>query len=623
MCGISGEYIIKGSLTDRSTFIKLNDLGHKRGPDHSGYWADNEKCQLGFSRLAILDLSENGNQPMLSHSGRYAMVFNGEVYNFPDIKKKLPADKFVFKGHSDSEVILCAFEHFGIEDTVKMLDGMFAIGLYDRNKKELNLIRDFAGIKPLYYGFDNKRVLFASQYDQIYLHNDFRSGDIDQSVLKLYLRQHYIPSPYGILKNTFQTEPGQIITFNENGISQKKKYWDFPKRNDRIINENEALDYIDHELDKSVSAELVSDVPLGSFLSGGIDSPLITYYARKNSSGTLKCFTIGSDSKTHDESEDAAYYANQIGVDLDIKKMDSNIALGIMDEVMDSLKEPFADFSVIPTYLLCKSARRKVTVALSGDGGDELFFGYERFWSILKNFSYLKIPKPLRYSAFGVDKLLFKNKHINSNLLFEKLSDSHFELHSRFNVNEIVKIFPELETQNIPETYSEYGYDDSGSVSNMLWEIQKSEFYGMMQKTLIKVDRASMGNSLEVRVPFLKKSFIEASMNVSPSLSFDGNHKKEILKKLLNKKVGRDKITNVKRGFTIPLAKWIREDLRIPFHDTLLDKNFTETFNLDKDNIENLLTRHMSGRLDAKWPLFTLYSLAKWNEKRNQVLENN
>ncbi|HMS64407.1 MAG TPA: asparagine synthase (glutamine-hydrolyzing) [Ignavibacteria bacterium] len=622
MCGISGEYIIKGRLTEKAEFIRLNDLAVKRGPDSSGHWSDNENCQLGFSRLAILDLSVNGNQPMISPSGRLAMVYNGEIYNFADIKKKLPADKYTFKGHSDTEIILCAFEHFGIEETVKMLDGMFAIGIYDRNKKELNLIRDFAGIKPLYFGFDNKRVFFASQYDQIFLQEDFRSSEIDQSVLKLYLRQHYIPSPFGILKNTYQAEPGQIITFNSNGLTGKKKYWEFPGRKDNISIESEALDYIDHELDRSVHSELASDVPLGSFLSGGIDSPLITYYARKNTSGILKCFTIGSDSKMHDESEDAEYYAKKIGVDLDIKKMDSNIALGILDEVMDTLKEPFADFSIIPTYLLCKSARRKVTVALSGDGGDELFFGYERFWSILKNFSYLKIPQTLRYPAFGVDKLLFKNKHINSNLLFKKLSDSHFELHSRFNENEIVTIFPEMAMKNIPETYSEYNYEDKGSAENMLWEIQKSEFYGMMQKTLVKVDRASMGNSLEVRVPFLKKAFIEASMNISPALSFDKVHKKEILKKLLNKKVGRDKITNIKRGFTIPLAKWIREDLRTTFYETLLSNNFKETFNLNKDNLEGLLNIHMSGRRDAKWPLFTLYSLAKWNEKRNLSIKS-
>lgn len=340
MCGIFGEYVVKGALTDETLFRELRDLAITRGPDHGGYWSDDVRCSLGFRRLSILDLSENGNQPMLSPSGRWVMIFNGEVYNFAEIKKKIPEGIYRYRGHSDSEVILNAFEHFGVDKTVRMLDGMFAIALYDREKKDIHLVRDFAGIKPLFYGFDGNHLVFGSQYDQVIRHPRFKKESIDAVGLKKYLSQHYMPAPSAVVNNTFQLHPGEWMTLSAIGEMSKIRYWTMPDPEVRYKSDSEAVAYLDAHLEKAVRDELVSDVPVGTFLSGGIDSPLVTYYAKRNTAGPLKAFSIGSDSKVHDESEDALEYGRQIGVESYLSMMDSTEARAIMDEVIKAMKEP-------------------------------------------------------------------------------------------------------------------------------------------------------------------------------------------------------------------------------------------------------------------------------------------
>jgi asparagine synthase (glutamine-hydrolysing) len=615
MCGIFGEYIVKGRLTDETTFCKLNDLAITRGPDHAGYWTDDMHCRLGFRRLSILDLSENGNQPMISPSGRWVMIFNGEIYNFAEIKKQIPEGVYSYRGHSDSEVILNAFEYFGVEKTVHMLDGMFGIALYDREKKEIHLVRDFAGIKPLFYGFDGNHLVFGSQYNQVIGHPRYKKESIDAAGLKKYLSQHYMPAPSAVVNNTYQLHPGEMITFSSTGKVSKVRYWTMPAPEIKYRSEAEAIVYLDEKLRKAVKDELVADVPVGTFLSGGIDSPLITYYTKQLTDGPLKAFSIGSDSKVHDESEDALEYGRQIGVESYLSMMDSTEARAIMDEVIKAMKEPFADFSIIPTWLVSKLAKERVTVALSGDGGDELFYGYERFWSLSKNLKFRFIPRPLRYAAYGADKVLFQNRNINSNFLHRDIGQAHKSLHSSFPSSLISDLFPDLAGIDYPID-SFYQYPDKTDEKQLLPYMQRAEFYDMMQKTLRKVDQASMAVSLEVRVPFLKKSFIEASLQIDPYLSFSPVWKKEILKKLLKKKLPNAPITNVKKGFTIPLAKWIKEDLRRPFEEVLFDPSFLTAFSLSEEKLKRLMHEHVSGVRNHKWPIFTLYALSCWNARR-------
>jgi len=614
MCGIYGEYFPNTLLSKKEQFLKANDLNTSRGPDMSGYWTDSKFVQLGFRRLSIMDISENGNQPMLSMHQKFAMVFNGEIYNFISLKQELLSKGYTFKSDSDSEVLVNYFECFGIKNTLDVIEGMFAIALYDIANKSISLIRDFAGIKPLFYSYNTGNVVFGSRYDQVAKHKNSINNVIDQEVLRTYLKMHYIPAPYGILEDTFQVYPGECVNIDSKGKLSKYTYWEFPtlSEEDLICDKEEALQFLDSKLKESVKDQLEADVPLGTFLSGGIDSPLVTSYAKANKQD-LKAFTIGSDSKVHDESEDAKTYASLIGVDILLEKMFASDANKILNECMSNLQEPFADFSIIPTYELTKNASKSFTVMLSGDGGDELFFGYERFHSVFKNFNFTWLPHKLRYLAYGLDKLLFKNKHMNSCILSDTLSDAHKGLHSRTNTSILEKVFPSM--VGIDEkTLPFYKYSEKLTKNQFLHEMRKAEFYGMMQKTLTKVDRMSMANSIEVRVPFLQKKFIEAAMKIHPKLSFQKFQKKQILKDLLRKLVSNPPIDNKKRGFSVPLSKWLREDLKVEISKGIFNTTFIKKFNIDINTLQVVWEEHQQGRKDHKWFLFTIYSLQQWHE---------
>lgn len=615
MCGIFGEFIPDGSLTYKSEFIFLNSLSQKRGPDSSGYYSNEKNIQFGFNRLAILDLSPNANQPILSPDGKHVMIFNGEIYNHLELRKDIPADYHKFKGNSDTETLIVSFQYSEYSEVVSKLDGMFALAVYDLEKKRLMLTRDFAGIKPLYYGRSGSSIVFASQFNQISLHPLFKNKPINPSVLKLYLRIHHVPAPFGLLENTHQLKPGEIIFSDDKNNFRKDIYWTLPDYYPGYVNdEKDALEFIDEELNKSVKSELMSDVPIGSFLSGGIDSSLITYYSSKNFIGQIKSFSIGSDSKVHDESDYIIPNSKLMNIDLYHKKIDGKYVLSMFDEVMKNITEPFADFSIIPTYIVSKYARSKLTVSLSGDGGDELFFGYERFHSLLKNIKMLSLPYFIKYPVYGFDKVFFKNRHVNSLSLYPTFGKGHFELHSRFNENQIGKIFPDLMNVKIPEEYDVFNYENSDNVLQALESMRRAEFYEMMQKTLKKVDIASMANSLEVRVPFLRKEFIEASLKINPLLGYDKGKRKSILKKLLLKKLPDIKIQKEKFGFSVPLGKWISEDLKNDFESRLFNDSYMQFFNADKNNLSALLSDHVSSRSSNKWELFTIYSLFKWKE---------
>lgn len=610
MCGIYGEYFPNRTLSSKQSFEAINNLAQLRGPDSTGYWTDKKDCQLGFRRLAIIDLSSDGNQPMVSLNGRWIMVFNGEIYNYLELKEELLHANYKFKGHSDSEVLVNCFEHFGIESTLDKIDGMFAIALFDTLDKSLYLIRDFAGIKPLFYGLHNGNLVFGSQYNQIVTNDLIDETKLDLEVLKLYLRMHYMPAPYGIIKNTFQVEPGQVVKISKDQKIQKWLYWQFPDLDELslVTNQEEALDLIATSLEESVEKEMMSDVPLGSFLSGGIDSPLITYYTTKYKKDTI-AYTMGSDSKKHDESKDAGVYAKAIGCNFILDKMTSVNASEILETSTSQLYEPFADFSLIPTFNIAKSAKTNCTVMLSGDGGDELFFGYNRFRSILKNFPYRNWP--LKYLWYGLDRLFFKNTHLNGNLLASSFGKAHQNLHSRTSENTIHRIFPKLSGLVMKEMDC-YKYSDGKNKLALLHAMRKAEFYGMMQKTLTKVDRMSMANSMEVRVPFLSKSFVETALKIHPNLSYGKTKKKDILKILLRKLIHQSPIDNRKRGFSIPLTQWLKEDLKNPVRHQIFNELFINAFNISSSELKLIWEEHQNGIKDHKWLIFSLYSLAIW-----------
>jgi asparagine synthase (glutamine-hydrolysing) len=603
MCGFLGQYNTPN--LPESSFRELLALGAHRGPDKTGYWGG-ERVQLGFNRLAILDLTEAGHQPMRSPNGQFWVVFNGEIYNHLELRKQLPQHNY--RGHSDTETITHAVEVWGIRKTIEALDGMFAIAIYAPQTNELTLARDFAGIKPLFYGFDKSQVVFASQYDQIIKHPLFQQKSINPKVLKLYLQQHFLPSPFGLHVNTYQLRPGEIITFKASGELLKYRYWECPDTvEDLITDAKEAQRTFSEAFSSSVKDELVADVGVGAFLSGGVDSPLVCHFAQKHKAD-LAVFTIGSDSAKHDESERAAKFAQAMHLTQHNWKLSATEMLSYWDEATAALHEPMADFSILPTYLVSKLAKKHVTVSLSGDGGDELFFGYERFWSVAKNLSFQTWPIPLRKGIYKADKMLCGNKNVNSLLTLPNQAKSHESLHSRTTSSWLNRIAPDLNNTPLPEEWDVYAYENTSDLRTLMVRMRKAEFYGMMQKTLRKVDLASMQNSLEVRVPFLQKKTMEAAFRIDPLLSVKNGGRKKVLENVLKSEVPSVPLSGKKMGFTVPLRQWIIDGLHQNFEEDLSRLADKHLF-LNRSEISYMIEKHRSGTEDLKWPLFTLYAL--------------
>ena len=612
MCRLFGEIAFGPQKSDLPVFEQLLRLSKPGGPDATRI-VDDGVCRMGFNRLAILDLSEKANQPMYSPSKRYLVSFNGEVYNHNALRKLCDDKPYV--GTSDTETLTHCFDKFGVENTIYQLDGMFAIAVWDTLEATLYLCRDFARIKPLFYAMNANGVVFSSQYNQLALHQWFSDESINPEALAAYLKRHYLPSPYGLHHHTYQVEPGQIVRITSiPGEVTKKYYWRLPVNcEETIYRPEEALDLLDTELRNAVKAEMLSDVPLGTFLSGGVDSPLISYYAAGESAQRLNTFTIGSDSAIHDESQPAAFYAEALQSLNSLYKMTDNANTAMLfNEASKALCEPFADFSMIPTYLVSKLAKTRVTVALSGDGADELFYGYERFWSIGKNLGKYDYPYWMRYGLYGMDKVLYKNKHINSAVL-KTQGNSHAGLHSRFSDDLLRKVAPDLNryTTMVDPVYQ---YPNCINEKELMQRMRYAEFYDMMQKTLRKVDLAGMANGLEVRVPFLKKNVIETSLACSYLLSYGKGKKKELLKALLRTKYSNPPVDNVKRGFSVPLSKWISGCLKNEFTVVLSDKALLDNYGFSQREVMQCLMDHTQGVKDNKWPLFTIYSLLKWQE---------
>jgi asparagine synthase (glutamine-hydrolysing) len=604
MCGFFGQYNTPN--LPHVEFKKLLAMSAHRGPDQTGIWETN-RVQLGFNRLAILDLSKAGHQPLKSSEGKFVIVFNGEIYNHLDLRKKLPAH--AYKGHSDTETISRALEVWGIRKTIEQLDGMFALAILEVETNQLTLARDFAGIKPLFYGHEKGQLVFASQYDQLRAHPLFREKSINPQVLKLYLKQHFIPAPYALHEGLRQVQAGEILTFSANGASTSERYWELEENtpSDLIQDENAAIRLFSEAFESSVTDQLMADVPLGAFLSGGIDSPLVCSFARLHKPD-IEVFTIGSNSEKHDESEQARAYANALHLNQHLWQLDGSEMQSYWLEATACLHEPLGDFSVLPTYLVAKLARQNATVALSGDGGDELFFGYERFGSVAKNLTFQHWPLVFRKRLYQFDRIISGNRHVNSLLALKNQSVAHQSLHSQISEEWLNRIAPDLQGISLPDEWKVYDFDDTGDLRLLMVRMRKAEFYGMMQKTLRKLDLAGMQNSLEVRVPFLQKKTIEAALQIDPLLNIKNQGRKRILEQLLVKQVPSVKPTETKKGFSIPLRSWITGDLKSIFKESLNSLSHKHSF-FNPSGLNQMFQTHTNGKEDLKWPLFTLYAL--------------
>jgi asparagine synthase (glutamine-hydrolysing) len=609
MCGFLGE--ISTQLIDDNSFKKLLDLSINRGPDQQGFWSD-EVCQIGFNRLAIIDLSENGNQPLLSPSCKFALVFNGEVYNYKEIQLKYNIKNSDLRSGSDTEILAHLIEIIDIHIFAKELNGMFAISIYDIENKIMHLIRDFAGIKPLYYGIHNQGLVFASQFDQIFCHQAFEIKKLRPEIMKEYFGLGYMQAPNTVFENIYQVELGQIISYNfENKTISKKNYFDWKITNELPETSKNTLEKFKKVLTKTVKTQLNADVPVATFLSGGIDSPLVSAIA-KQFKPDIKAFTFGIDDKEFNESDVAQRIANQLDIEQHIENSTEKEILAIIVKHFDGLCEPHGDYSSLPTYLITKKAKEFATVMLSGDGGDEVFWGYPRFIRSIDHLYWFKIPLILRKIFVPFYRKIFKQTSSAIDI-FETFEQ--WILDKQIHFTDLDNFIPN--TNFSSELLNVYKFKDKKTKRNALHYLKKNEFYAHLQKVLRKTDLMSMANSLEVRVPFLDKNIIEFTNTVSPEYGVNHKIPKLILRKLLIQFVEKEIIDLPKKGFSIPIKKWLKNDLKQDYLDNVVNQPFYGNEIIDRKCLEKLIDDFFNKNKGNAWGMWHIYAWQKWAQKYN------
>jgi asparagine synthase (glutamine-hydrolysing) len=651
MCGINGFYSKSASTYD-NIIVKMNQAIAHRGPDANGYWVDkNSGINLGHQRLSIIDLSISGSQPMQSNSGRFVLVYNGEIYNHLEIREELKKSNSDIKwiGTSDTETLLEAIDFWGIETTLNKIDGMFAFGLWDKKKRFLTLARDRIGEKPLYYGWqgkgENKVFLFGSELKGLKVHPDF-NGEINRNAIALQLRHSCIPAPYSIYKNIYKLLPGHFLILKESDLSNgllpnPKLYWSLTEsaingnRSLSILTETEVQRELEEHLKFSVRKQMLSDVPVGAFLSGGIDSSTIVALMQSQSINPIKTFTIGSSEKDQSEAHHAKKIAKHLGTDHTELYISSTQAMEVIPKLPTIYDEPFSDSSQIPTYLVSELAKQQVKVALSGDGGDELFCGYNRYvisekfsnifstipppirkilGSILKSISHQNwtrickyIPKLKQYENFE-DKI-YKAANV---LEAKNMYDYYYMLRTNWkNPNEVVIDCEEpgtLLTEFKPEL------NDLNSQQKMM--VLDLITY-LPDDILVKVDRAAMASSLETRAPFLDHKLIEYIWKIPHSLKFRKGSGKVILKNILNQYVPQNLTERPKMGFGIPIDIWLRGPLR-DWGESLLDEKKMQQDNyFNAKLIREKWDEHISGKRNWQNHLWDILMFQAWKKANN------
>jgi asparagine synthase (glutamine-hydrolysing) len=611
MCGIFGEFVWQDRPTDMAILKGLVSLMERRGPDDEGIWTDGQCCTLGFRRLSILDLTPAGHQPMLTQDGRFVLVYNGEVYNFKALRQGLEREGVRFRSTGDAEVVLYALALWG-KRALELFNGMFALGLYDVREKRLLLARDHAGIKPLYYMLRPGGLVFASQYDQILAHPWSRDLNVSPDALALYLRLGYIPAPYALLNQTYMLEPGTWLEVGSDGRVLHGRFFEFPTFQVPDLFGEAALEAVDGAVTEAVRRHLVSDVPVGVFLSGGIDSPLVAAKMRAVSGGPVKAFTIGTEEDRFDESPDATRYAEEMGLLHFVERITPEQAVQMLEDVIAACGEPFADHSIFPTMLVSRLARRYVKVVLSGDGGDELFWGYtQRFCPLIQKAEDFQQPYWWRMIRWGMRRFLhFGNGYWN--LRQPTLGHWYRTIHTRFPEHLLRAVFPEVPPW--PENFCLFLYS-GGDVDHTAQWLRWNEFVGHLTMVLLKVDRASMYHSLEVRVPLLDKEVVQlaARVNWQSCLDLESGIGKLPLRWVLSRHVQYQ--TKVKRGFSVPIGTWLSNALRPVFEEKVLQRQEILGLPLNREALRTMFRQHVLGQRNFEGPLWLLLSLSLWREK--------
>lgn len=608
MCGIVG-YMGEGNETILREMVEA--IKH-RGPDSQGVEII-KNVGLGHARLAILDLSASGHQPMWNEDKTIGLVFNGEIYNFKEIRDKLKK-KHIFQSQTDTEVLIHAYEEKG-EAIFSELRGMFAIAFYDVKKDEIILARDHVGKKPLFWSVQKGTLIFASELKAIQKHPLF-APVINKSAISKYLQYEYIPTPETIFEHVYKLEPGHLLIWKNKKVT-KKRFWkpSFIKNNITIP---EAQLRLDSLLNESVKKRLMSDVPLGVFLSGGLDSSTVAYFAQKNSPTPIHTFSIGFDDPSFDEST----YAKKVSHYLNTKHhhfvVTEKDVVELVPQLAHIIDEPMADASILPTFLLSKLARTKVTVALGGDGADELFAGYDTFlahrfanlisWvphGLIKMMIKIVSLMPVSHTYMSFD---FKVKRFLSGLLESSLLRDQAWLGS-FSAAEREKLFRKEDVFEPVERHTKEHVT--------FWDKLESQYFNLylLDGILVKADRASMAHGLEVRSPFLDLDIIQFAHSLPISFKLNFLTRKYLLKKTIRGKIPDEIIDRPKKGFGVPLGAWFKNELK-PLVEQVLSKENTEKIGLfNHEYIDTILNEHWDNRVDHRKKIWTLLVLYIWMQK--------
>lgn len=650
MCGIAG--ILAGRRVERSLLQAMARSIVHRGPDDQGIWLD-EQERIGFAhrRLSIVDLSPLGHQPMASHDGRYMLCYNGEIYNHGALRAELDAlGQHDWRGHSDTETLLEAIAAWGLTAALQKAVGQFAIALWDRRERKLHLARDRFGEKPLYYGWVGADFVFASELKAIRQHPGFDNA-VNRTALQLFASRTYIPAPLSIFERLFKLEPGCILSVDSAALANPRvepprvgesdgglamaRYWsyrDVVERGlgDPIADEEEALERLDAALGAAIAGQSMADVPVGAFLSGGFDSSTVVAFYQRHSSTPIRTFSIGFEEQGYDEAPYARAVARHFGTQHNERYVTVREAQALLPALPSMYDEPFADSSQIPTHLVSKFAREQVTVALSGDGGDELFGGYNRYFGAARLWGHLRrLPAPARRivgRSFAEFSPATWNRLVN--LLPSHRQPPHFgykvqkafrTMGNAANLDDVFNAFlDEWHQQPSPVL----GVD--GSARPWPFDLQVaggSDAARMMycdavsylpDDILCKVDRASMAVSLESRVPFLDHRVAEVAARIPERMKIRGNKGKMILRKLLYRHAPAELFERPKAGFGFPVGQWIKGELR-PWAEELLDENRLRAEGyFDAAMVRRRWEDHLAGVRDSSFSIWAILMFQAW-----------
>jgi asparagine synthase (glutamine-hydrolysing) len=640
MCGIVGFSSSK-EFQSLKEFLPqaVSSLTH-RGPDDSGFFFDEHYgIGLGHRRLSIIDLSEAGRQPMSNDDETVHIVYNGEVYNFREIRETLEKRGHGFKSGTDTEVILKSYLQWGIECLQRFI-GMFSLAIWDGQKQCLYLARDRLGIKPLYYYFSQKSILFASELKGLMALKSFKR-EIEPDSISLFLHYQYVPSPKTIFKNTYKLLPGHYLVFDGENLSTRS-YWSPPdgpeSASSKAVDEEELVGQLDKLLTQAVDARLISDVPLGALLSGGTDSSTVVALMQKVSTAPVRTFSIGFNEEGYDEAPWAAKVANHLGTDHTELYVTPQEAMEVIPSLPEIYDEPFADSSAIPTFLVCQLARSDVTVALSGDGGDEQFSGYVRYWSteaMARGLQYL--PGSLRRAVGALLRTipyrwvercyLPWRESLPQRFRVANFPDKWQKLVHLLDQTDIADIYrmticlwskdevPQLMGKYLPESQYEKTFSETEDwplLSRLMRVDQRTYLPDAM---LTKVDRASMAVSLEVRVPLLDHRVVEYTAKLPDSLKYRNGTGKYVLKRLLGQYLPTHLIERPKMGFGVPIDRWFRHELKDLLLDYLSPERLKKEGLFDYTFVENRLKEHLSGQVNHHYRLWALLMWEMWRER--------